>query len=89
MAILGIFLLLERSEASTHAWVGALLAMAAMPAFLGAAYGPVLIPVGAGVLLWTRGAATENRRVGWAFIVTSLLATAMSYLWLLDAVQLP
>ena len=71
------------------AWLRAIFAFTWGSAFLGAAYGPILIPIGAALLVRAGRVDGGSPRVGWAFIVAALLATAVSYVWLLDAVELP
>ena len=58
-------------------------------AFFGAAYGPVLIPIAAMWLLMAQRRGTPRLGSSWALIILALAATALSYGWALDAVELP
>jgi hypothetical protein len=58
-------------------------------AFFGAAYGPVLIPIAAMWLLMAQRRETPRLASSWALIILALAATALSYSWALDAVELP
>ena len=58
-------------------------------AFFGAAYGPLLIPIAAWVVLLARRRGTPRLSLCWVLIVLGLVATAVSYAWALDAVELP
>ena len=89
VAILAALALTQQSSLPSHALLGGFFAVTWMPAFLGAAYGPILIPVGAVVLLHARRRYGSRARVGWIFIVSALLAACVSHLWVLDAVELP
>ncbi len=88
--VLAILVLGQKGVIPEHALLRAFFAVSWMPAFLGAAYGPVLLPIGAMALLVTRRRnGKKNVVVGWVLIALGLLATAASYLWVLDAVELP
>jgi hypothetical protein len=58
-----------------------------MSAFLGAVYGPLLIPIAAAALLYPRRRA--QAAAGWIIVAAGLVATAATYSWALDAVELP
>jgi len=58
-------------------------------AFFGAAYGPSLIPIAAMWLLRAQKRGTPRLASCWALIILALAATALSYGWALDAVELP
>jgi hypothetical protein len=58
-------------------------------AFLGAAYGPVLIPIAAICLLMSQRRGTPRLASFWALIILALAASALGYGWALDAVELP
>ena len=58
-------------------------------AFFGAAYGPVLIPVAAMLLLMAERCGAPRLTAYWALIILAVAAAALSYGWALDAVELP
>jgi hypothetical protein len=58
-------------------------------AFFGAAYGPLLIPIATGVVLAARRHGAPRLSLCWALIILAVVATAVSYYWALDAVELP
>jgi hypothetical protein len=69
--------------------LGAIGAVIIFGAFFGAAYGPVLIPIAAMCLLMMQRRGTRGLTSSWALIILGLAATALSYAWALDAVELP
>jgi hypothetical protein len=68
---------------------GAIESVIIFAAFFGAAYGPVLIPIAAMWLLMAQRRGSPRLASSWALIILALAATALSYGWALDAVELP
>jgi hypothetical protein len=89
-ALLAALALFQHSSVREYGWLSeALFAVTWIPAFLVAAYGPVLIPFCAAALLRAGRRNVPGVTVGWAFVVVALLAMASGYRWVLDAVELP
>jgi hypothetical protein len=57
--------------------------------FLGAGYGPLLIPVAAAITLAWRPRWSPSTRLAWTIILLAIGAAVLGYLWALDAVELP
>jgi hypothetical protein len=85
-AILATLALVQGGTLAESRVLGGIFDLTWGPAFLGAVYGPALIPL-AGVLALRSG--PKYRWVAWITIVLGLVATAVTYVWALDAVELP
>jgi hypothetical protein len=58
-------------------------------AFFGTAYGPLLLPFAAGVIVHARTRGTPSTAPLWLYIGLGLVAAAIGWSWALDAVELP
>ena len=85
-SILAILALVQAGTVAASGALTAILAATWGPAFLGAVYGPALIPL-AGVLALRSG--PKHRWVAWMVVALAIVATAVTYAWALDAVELP
>jgi len=84
-AILAMLALVQGGTLAESRVLGRFFDLTWGPAFLGAVYGPALIPLAAVLAL----RSSKYRWVAWLIIVLGLGATAVTYVWALDAVELP
>lgn len=73
----------------TSAIVSSLAMVVVFAGFFGTAYGPLLLPFAAGVLVHSRNRGTPRTGALWVYVGLGLVATAIGWSWALDAVELP
>jgi len=70
-------------------WLNGMAMATVFAAFLGAGYGPALIPVAAVITLAGQRRRSSGTGVSWLLVLLALAASILGYSWALDAVELP
>jgi hypothetical protein len=70
-------------------WLNGIAMATVFAAFLGAGYGPALIPVAAVITLAGQRRRSSGTGVSWLLVLLALAASILGYSWALDAVELP